>query len=193
MAKMKTTVGVTAGIFNKKGDLLLIKRKRHDSITGIDYYGCLELPIVAVQTKKRKPIPYDYLCRELVRGVKEETGIKISVNPMPGFYPVMFKNKKGEYDLAIITPFCSVLESEPTENEIIYVDLLKLNNLAREYVPAKKDREGRIIESGKGLLSGFGKRQHCMALKVIELKHSNSMYSAEAKRTLREIQKEWNK
>ena len=204
MAKLKTTVGVAAGIFNTEGKLLLRRRIEHDSITGIDYYGCWELPVVAVQTQRQKSIPYNYLVLELIRGIKAEVGIsiRIFVDPMPAFYPVMlkFKNeKKGkyEYDLAMITPIyagdvAASVSGQDVGGEVIFVSPEELNNLAREYKPAKKNKEGKIIESGKGLLSGFGKRQHCLALRAFEAASLLS-FQREASETLREIERGWFK
>jgi len=192
MAKLKTTVGVTAGIFNEEGKLLLRRRVEHDSITGIDYSGCWELPVVAVQETEAESISYNYLCQELVRGVKEEVGIEVSVDLMPAFYPVMFKGPQG-YDLAMITlvqkkDWKSVL---PLRGEKILVSVQELNDLAKEYIPAKKDKDGCIVEPGRGLLSGFGKRQHCMALKAFEFASPSHLNRKLAKSTLKEIQKGW--
>lgn len=195
MAKLKTTVGVAAGIFNSEGKLLLRRRVEHDSITGIDYYGCYELPVVAVLETEQESIPYDYLCQELMRGVREELGVIISVDPMPAFYPVMFKGPQG-YDLAMITlilpkDVAVATPGEDIKGEIIFVLPQELNDLARKYVPAKKDKEGIIIEPGKGLLSGFGKRQHCMAMKAFSIACINRTYQGEAESTLKKIQESW--
>lgn len=191
MAKLKATIGVTVGIFDGEGRLLLRRRKEHDSITDKDYYGCWELPVVAVQETDANIIPYDDLSRELVRGVKVETGFTISVNPMPPFYPVMFKNDKGEYDVAMVTPMCVQLEKESTENEIIFVCPFDLYKLATEYVPVKKDKDGRVLQEGRGLVSGLGKRMYCMALKAFETGSSSRAYAKEARLMLIEAQKEW--
>lgn len=191
MAKIKTMVGVTAGIFNKEGKLLLRRRKEHDSVTDRDYYGCWELPVVAAQDTDERSIPYHYLSLKLAEGVEAEIGIKILVNPMPAFYPVMFKNDKGEYDLAMITSVGVVKQRPPKDKEVIYVSPQKLNELAEEYAPVKKDKEGKIIQEGRGLLGGKGKRQHCMALKVIETACSDITYRRSAKQTLKDIQEGW--
>lgn len=190
MPKMKTTVGVTVGIFDSEGKLLLRRRKEHDSITNLDYYGCWELPVVAIQETDAEVIAYDFLCRELVRGVKAETGFEIHVDLMPPFYPVAFKYK-GEYDLAMVTPVCKILGQEPTENKIIFVDPVQLNTLAWEYAPVKKDAGGRVVEEGKGLVSGYGKRMHCLGLKALAIGSSNSYSRHKAGEFLSEIQKGW--
>lgn len=193
MTKLKTTLGVTAGIFNETGrKILLRRRKEHDSITSLDYFGCWELPIVAVQEATEKTIPYDYLCRELIRGVKAETGFVISLIPMPAFFTLPFKNDKGEYDLLLITTlsFREVIRQEETQNELRFVDVDELNELALEYSPAKKGEKGELLQEGKGLLSGFGKRQHLAALKVME-RLCPSEDQGIARKTLFRIQADW--
>ena len=138
MAKLKTTVGVTVGIFNTEDKLLLRKRIEHDSITNIDYAGNWELPVVAVQETEDASVPYDYLCRELVRGVKEELGVIIDIDSMSAFYPVMFKGPQG-YDLAMITPLqakniAAAAPGEDVKGEIIFISPQELNDLAREFI-----------------------------------------------------------
>jgi len=190
MVKIKTMVGVTVAIFNEEGKLLWREREEHDSITDKDYYGCWELPVIAVQETEEKSIPYNYLNKQLIEGVKREVGIDISeyLDPMPAFFPVMFKNPKGEYDLAMITSL-GVVKEKPTKGKTIYVSPEEANDLAKEYEPLKKDEEGMILSPGKGLLSGFGYRQHCMTMKAFEVGSPNPQYREEGEKTLAEIQK----
>lgn len=192
MAKIKTMVGVTVAIFDEEGKLLYREREEHDSITDKDYYGCWELPVVAVQETEEKSIPYNYLNKQLVEGVKREVGIDISkyLDPMPAFYPVMFKNTKGEYDLAMIT-LLGAIEEKPTKGKTIFVSPRDANNFAKEYEPLKKDKTGRILSPGKGLLSGFGYRQHCMTMKAFKIGSPNPGYRWEGGVTLVEIQRGW--
>ncbi len=193
MAKLKATIGVAAGIFDGEGKLLIKRRQEHDSITDKDYHGCWELPVVAVQDTPAVAIPYDYLCRELKRGVKAETDLNILVEPLSAFYPVMFKNDKGEYDLAMITiVYCGNVHAGKTENQIRFVDVAQLNKLAMEYAPVEKDKvSGAVIKEGKGLVSGFGKRMHCLALKALEAGSSSMASASVAKTTLADILKNW--
>ena len=148
MPKVETSLGVTAGIFDIDGRILLVRRKGHTSITGIDYFGCWELPVVAVQ-KSEENISYNYLVQELKRGVLKKTGCHIRVDPMPAFYPVIFKNKKtGEYDLAMITIIEAWWTSGATQSdiELIFVDVQDANKLAQEYAPPVKNERGEIID-----------------------------------------------
>lgn len=196
MTKLKTTVGVTVGIFNASDKLLLRKRVEHDSITNTDYAGNWELPVVAVQETTDEIIPYNYLCLELRRGILRELDVLISVNPMPAFYPVMFKGPQG-YDLAMITPLQSkdIRAIEPgrdIKGEKLFVSPHELNDLAKEFISLTEAKKQGLPEA-KGLLSGFGKRQHCMALKVFEVSCLNTKYQSEAIQTLLEIQKGWRR
>ena len=193
MAKVKTTVGVTAGIFNGEGKLLLRRRTEHDSITGIDYAGNWELPVVAVQETEKESIRYDYLSLELVRGVEAETGFKIILNePMPAFYPVMFKGPQG-YDLAMITVIVSWFVPQVELKAVTkFVSLDELNQLAREFI-SLTDAKKQGLPEAKGLLSGFGKRQHCLALKALSIAPvGEEIKRVRAKETLIEIQKNWS-
>lgn len=184
MAKIKTTIGVYTGMFNALGKILLYRREKTDSITSISYRGNWELPGGAVEEPEEK-LSYNHLSKELVRKVREKIGTPISVDPMPPFYPVCFKGPEG-YDVAFVTPLRGY--GMPPYENAIFVSPEELKALAEEFISetdAKK--QGKEAE---GLLSGFGKRQHCMALAA--LCHSpNQEYARQAKEMLAEIQKGW--
>ena len=184
MAKASMNLGVYAGILNpkKEGKLLLRRRVEEDSILpGKSFKGNWELPGGGVM-ETEKP-GYDWPIRELRREVEDEVGISIQVDPMPPMYPVFFKGPIG-YDLAQVTPI--ITEAEPTRGETIYVSPPELERLAEEFVPANKEKG----IDGKGIVSGKGKRMHCMALAA--LSHSpNPEFAKQAQEMLAEIQKGW--
>ncbi|MCK5044693.1 hypothetical protein KAR26_03105 [Candidatus Parcubacteria bacterium] len=165
--KIKTTVGVAVGIFNNNGELLLKRRKQIPSITKESYYGCWELPLIAVPETKEKKIPYNYLGLVVKREIKKRWGIDIFLDPIPALYPTMFKTPAGDYDLAMITVVEAMIMELPESIEIKWVSPSDLNLLAVKFVPAKMDK-GKIIKNGEGLLSGK-KRQFHMALKAIKV------------------------
>jgi len=191
MAKLQTTIGVGAGIFNSDGKLLLVRRIDHDSITGTDYAGNWELPIVAIQESGEKTIPYNYLSLELVAGVLRETGLQITVPYMPVLFPVMFKTGDGKYDLLLATLILSknVIGGE-LKGETLFVSVKELNDLARNFV-SLTDAKKQELKSATGLLSGFGKRQHCAALRIFAVKNSAN-WSLEHE-TLAQIMEKWPK
>jgi len=187
MAKISTTVGVFAGILDQStGKVLLRRRVEEDSIIpGKSFKGSWELPGGGVMDIEK--IPYNHLLNELVREVDEEVGMSISVDPMASLYAVPFKGSAG-YDLAMVTPIVMLVttSSRPTKGEVAWVSSDELEGLAEDFVSA--DRKKGI--DGKGLLSGYGKRMHCMALKALSFS-PNTVYAKEAKAILVEIQKDW--
>lgn len=194
--KAKVAVGVYAGILNSEGKLLLRRRTEIDSIIpGKSFKGNWELPGGGIMETEEESIPYNYAVRELKREVEEELGIRISINKMPPFYPVMFRGPAG-YDLAVVTPVQQEQISNLIANQVTpaikgdstFVSTEELNELAREFVPADKKKG----IDGKGLVSGYGKRMHCMALMVLS-KSRNADYSRQAVGALVEIQEGWNK
>lgn len=195
MEKMKTTVGLAPGIINKDGKILLVRRTDHDSITKIDYFKNWELPIVAVMESDLPALPYDYLSRELERGITREIGTIISVKKMPAFYPVMFRGPAG-YDLLLITAIQLMANdlSYPVNSfrpEIIWVSPQEINQLAEDFVSFTQAQKQGLPGGARGLLSGFGKRQHCAALRILEIFSSNEKYRKEAASTLLAIQASW--
>ena len=195
MAKASMNLGTYIGFLNpnKEGRLLLRRRIEEDSIIPdpndpsktISFRGNWESPGGAVEETSEEKVSYDYPIKEAVREAAEEVGISVPLSGMPPVYLVFFKGPKG-YDLAGITP--AITTEEPTKGETMWVSPSELNVLAEEFISetdAKK--QGR---EAKGLLSGKGKRQHCMALAA--LCHSpNPEYAKQAKEMLSEIQKGW--
>ena len=184
MAKASMNLGVYAGILNpkKEGKLLLRRRVEEDSIIpGKSFRGNWELPGGGVM-ETEKP-GYDWLVRELKREVEEEVGISIPVDLMPPMYSLFFRGPLGD-DLAQVTPI--IAEVEPAKGETRWVSPTELESLAEEFVPANK----KAGIEGKGIVSGYGKRMHCMAL--ASLCHSpNPKYAKQATEMLREIQEGW--
>ena len=181
--KISTTVGVFAGILDQTtGKLLLRRRVEEDSIIpGKSFKSNWELPGGGVMDMEK--ISYNHLLNELAREVDEEVGISVSVDPMAPLYAVLFKGPAG-YDLAVITPITT--SSSPTKGETILVSTEELEKLAKDFASADKKKG----IDGKGIVSGYGKRMHCMALKALS-SSPNVAYSEEAKAMLAEIQKGW--
>jgi len=183
--RIKATIGVFAGIIferatgsNEQGKLLLRRRVEENStIPGKSFKGCWELAGGGVL--KTVNMPYSHLVSQLKKEVNEEVGIPITVDPMPPMYPVFFGKTK---DLAMVTPVETSVK--PTKGETIWVSLDELNQLAREFEQPDK----RTGKDGRGIVSGYGKRMHCMALKALCF---SPVYGSEAKKTLVEIQKNW--
>lgn len=185
MEKIKTTVGVFAGILRQSDGRLLLRRRAEipSIIPGKSFKGNWELPGGGVMEAER--VLYHHLVKELEREVKEEIGIPISVDPMPPMHPLLFKGPRG-YDLAMVTPVETSLE--PTKGETIWVAPKELEQLAREFEPADK----KTGKDGKGIVSGFGKRMHCMALKALCFS-PDPEHIIQAEEMLKEIQKGWSK
>lgn len=183
MAKMKTTLGVYAGIFNKEGKLLLRRREEKGSIIpGKSFYGDWELPGGGVEEIGEKPVPpvtERYLARELCREVQEEIGMAIEIATIAPLYPTFFQGPNG-CDLAVVIPVIPplgrVISQKSERGEIIYVSPQELRDLA--------DRP-----KGEQLLSGWGKRMCRMAL--LALRYSKRpAYAKQAEEMLQEI---WTK
>ena len=186
MEKIKTTVGVFAGILNTGGELLLVRRTVHPNILDekgekISFKGNWELPGGGVMDAEK--VSYCHLVNELKREVQEEVGVVVSPDLMPAMYPVLFKGSLG-YDLALVTPIETSVT--PTKEKTILVSPEELERLAKEYEPADK----KTGKDGKGIVSGYGKRMHCMALKALCFS-PNPEYAKQAWEMLTEIQKVW--
>lgn len=143
------------------------------------FRGNWELPGRGIRETDAEEVSYDYLLEELQREVQKRVGIDIPVNPMSAMYPVFLKGQSG-YDLAMVAPVVKKMRVGNKENERIFVSTKELNRLAMEFAPADK-------KDGKGLLSGWGKRMHRMALKALSFS-PHMVYAVEAKKTLEEIQ-----
>jgi 8-oxo-dGTP pyrophosphatase MutT (NUDIX family) len=177
--KIKATIGIFAGIMNEENKLLLRRRTAISSIIGKSFKGCQELPGGGV--KLSGDMAYCYLVDELEREVEEEVGIEIDLDPMPAMYPVFFGKT---LDLALIVPVR--VSAKPTKEGTKWVTLDELNNEAKGYKPANK----KTAEDGQGIVSGWGKRMHCMALKTFEVL-GDSGESRKAGDILKEIQGKW--
>jgi len=187
LEKMMTVRGIYAGIMDPgTGKLLLTRRTKTDSIIpGVSFRGNWELPGGAVMASEEKSVPYNYYLTELIRLVREKTGILIVVRGLPTMYSVLFKGKDGGYDEASVIPFISFAKS--TIGDTIYVSPYELRTFAEEFEPA----EEKTGKSGKGLLSGTGKRMHCMALAA--LTHSpNQDFIRQAAGMLQMITETWS-
>lgn len=179
--KVKATIGVFAGIINQEGKLLLRRRRETSSIIpGKSFKGCWELPGGGVMIVDN--MPYHHLVNELKREVKEETGVELKLeDPMPAMYSVFFGKNQ---DLALVVPIRIYLEQ--TKKETRWVSFDELNELARVYKPVNKETG----EDGEGLVSGEGKRMHCMALKCFSSGGSTEA-SLEATKMLIEFEEQW--
>ena len=182
--KIKAAIGVYIGLTNEQEKLLLRRRVETSSIIpGKSFKGCWELPGGGVQVKEN--MPYYHLVNELIREVKEEVGIELildAISLIPPMYSFFFGEKR---DLALVIPIRAWF-AEPTKGETRWVSIEELNELAREYKPANKEKE----EDGQGIVSGWGKRMHCMALQSFYI-HGDYDARMKAQETLKEIQKNW--
>jgi 8-oxo-dGTP pyrophosphatase MutT (NUDIX family) len=183
--KAKFTVGVFAGIIRPDGKLLLRRRVEEDSIIpGQSFKGNYELPGGGVMEQEGQ-VSYALLAHEVMREVAEEVGLRIDVNLTADFYALPFKGPNG-YDLTLVTPVLIDYYPDDIVGEHLWVTSGELNQLAHDFVAAKKDP---YVE-GKGLVSGYGKRMHCLSLTAL-LWGPNSNYGDQAQQTLIEIQKSW--
>lgn len=190
--KVSANLGIYLGILNPAiGSLCLTRRnEEHSIIPGKSFKGCYELPGGAVLEAENPS--YDHPYKELKRLVKEKIGPEIlsggpktlSVFGLLPSYMMLLKKTDGTYDLAMVIPFEAPIH--PFVGDTKWVSTEQLNQLARDFVQAdpKKGIEG------KGLLSGYGKRMHCMALAALTFS-PNREYAKEAKKTLAKIQKSW--
>lgn len=160
--KMVTIRGFYAGVMQPDtGKLLLIRRTKTDSIIpGTSFRGNWELPGGAVMASSDPSVSYNYYVRDLTRLLHEKTGILIIIRGLPKMYSVLFKGPNG-YDEASVIPLVAAVK--PTIGDTTFVSPYELQVLAKEYQQAD---EAKGI-SGEGLLSGYGKRMHCMALAAL--------------------------
>ncbi len=184
--KAKTTVGLFAGILNRDtGKLLLVRRVAENSIIpGTSFKGNWELPGGAVM--EAETVSYDYLVKQFKQRLREKIGwtLESFISKMPAMYPVFFNGPEG-YDLALVMVLKTFIKKISLA-ETCWVDTNELEKLASEFVPADK-KKGK---NGEGLLSGYGKRMHCMALKALCFSPSEK-YAGQAGQTLEKIQATW--
>ncbi len=185
------TVGVFAGIIARTSGKLLLRRRVEQGsiIPGKSFQGNWELPGGGVMESDN--MSYGHLVYELEREIREELGIRLELEDyMPQFYSMPFRGKNREgnifYDLALVTPILVDGDLAEAKVKIIWVSATELNDLAKEFVAPNK----QAGTEGKGLLSGWGKRMHCMALAALA-KSSSLSFSQIAHDTLTEIQMHW--
>jgi|SRR3989338_2571339 len=190
--KAKITVGMFAGILRPNGKLLLRRRTEEASmLPGVSFKGCWELPGGAVYETSDPIVSYDYPLKQMMRRVQDEMGIELSLNDrMPAMFGgVCFKGKDGDYDIAIVVPV--FLKPEPKINryEVKWVDSKELNELAKGYVVPNVKTDPPT--EGQGIVSGFGKRMHCLALCALNERSRDHVSVQLAGKTLMEIEATW--
>lgn len=171
---VRPSIGVFAGIYDTRGKLLLKRRGQNESLPG-DWDlsgGAVKAEAAAVTLDER------LIGQELAREVLEETGISISVDPMPEMYPAIMK---GGFDWAFVIPIGEVLlssEISGREEELIFVSPEELLELAQH-------------SEGNRLVSGVGKRMHRLCLMALCC-GPNHNYRFMARKMLEEIQASGN-
>ena len=179
--KVTPTIGVFAGILTVNGELLLRRRVETDSIVpGKSFKGNWELPGGGVMKGETFEATNETVIQKaLAREVKEEVGLEIEMTSMPAMYPAILARKYTEKE---IVDFAFVVIIQPDQwkgrlkEETMWVSPEKLYKLAMEFEPADR----KTGKDGKGIVSGYGKRMHRMAL--MSLSHSpNKRYSFEAR------------
>ena len=177
---MEVMISVFAGIYDENGKLLMRRRKKEDPNTPCPYEGDWELPGGTIEEKNIwRAKDEKIIGKELVREVREETGLQIKVTSMPTMHPAIYINQeKGIIDLAFMIPI-GIVKEKPTVGENIYLTPRELKELAER-------------PEGRRLVSGWGKRMCRMALMAL-CYSSNPQYKAEAKRMLLEIQDKLSK
>lgn len=165
----------------ESGKLLVYRRTSITSIIpNVSFRGNWELIGGAVMTSDAESVSYHYYLGELCRHLEEKTGIVMAIRGLPVMHTLLFKGKDGKYDESSVIPM--VQDVTPTKGETLWVSPYELRTLADEFEPADE----KTGKSGKGLVSGYGKRMHCMGL--CALTHSpNYDFSVEAIRMLQEI------
>ena len=187
MVRVTATIGAYVGCINAKtGKLLLVRRTERGSLTGESFLGNWELPGGGVE--EAESVPYDHLLYEALRELREETGIDEvpDLDLSYPFYPVLFRSRDGEYDLAGVFPLLT--GEEPTKGVTRWVSTEELNQLAREFL-SPKDAKAQGLAEARGLLSGWGKRMHVMTLCALvkSVDYGITRFDIEAGGTLVEI------
>lgn len=183
--KIKCTVGIYIAILNPDHDgrLLIWRRTEEDSIIpGVSFYGNREMPGGGVYVPSGQ-VGYDYPLKDGLRQLEEEVGIKgLQVSGMPSASMLLFQT-----DLALVVPW--VVSVEPTKGDTQWVSPGEYNQLARDFIGPKEAKE-QGLPGARGLVSGWGKRMHCLGLRAFT--HSpNPRFAAEALYTLNDIIATW--
>jgi len=173
-------IGLFAGIFDEDGKLLLRRRKREKPNFPCPYEGDWELPGGKIEEENIWRAKDERIIgEELVREVREETGLIIQVPFMSQMYPAVYINKeRNVVDFAFLIPI-GVVKERPIIGENIYVSPRELKELSKR-------------PEGERLVSGWGKRMCRMALMAL-CHSSNPRYREEAKKMLCELQNKYHK
>jgi len=183
--KIRCTIGIYIAILNpdRHGRLLIWRRTEEGSIIpGVSFYGNWEMPGGGVYVPSTQ-VGYDYPLKEGVRQLEEEVGIKgLRLLGMRPTSILLFQT-----DLALVVPW--IVSAEPTKGETRWVSTAEYNQLAKEFIGPKEAKEQGLPEA-RGLVSGWGKRMHCLGLWA--LTHSpNEDFTGEALSTLDSIIGTW--
>ncbi len=182
--KVTPTIGVFAGILTVNGKLLLRRRVESDSIVpGKSFKGNWELPGGGVMKEETFEATNETVIpKALAREVKEKAGLEIEMTSMLAMYPAILAK---EYTKKEVVDFAFVVIIQPDQwrgqlkGETMWVSPGELYKLARKFEPADR----KTGKDGKGIVSGYGKRMHRMAL--MSFSHSpNEGYSFEARDAL---------
>ena len=176
MARLTMTVGVSIALFNPHENDKLLVRRRVEELT---FRGNWDLPGGGVEEAGEPN--YDHLVAEGFRELEEEVGIKVLVFSGYAYsmYAAFLKGQKAN-DLALVIPCVSY--DYPTRGETRWVSVEELNALAREFMPFDEAKR----QEARGLVSGWGKRMHRLALSAF-VSMSNGPYLDAAVRTLHQI------
>lgn len=165
-SNLRPTIGLYAGIFNIKGQILLVK------INCGEYISQWNLPGGTVELKNiKKPIDERFLLYELFREIKEETGLEIfrTLNNSKILWPTLLKDGT---DLAIPI-LIGTIKATPPIGETQYASIEDIQTLAKG--------------TGKTrLLGGYGGRTHRMILRILS-HSSNRKCRQEANNILRNL------
>ena len=189
--KIRCTIGIYIAILDptKDGGLLIWRRTEEGSIIpGVSFYGNWEMPGGGVYIPSGQ-VRYDYPLQEGLRQLEEEVGIKgldkgLEVSGMPMAGMLLFQT-----DLALVVPWSGSVSAEPTKGETRWVSPREYNELARDFVGPKEARE-QGLPGARGLVSGWGKRMHCLGLRALTCS-PNEGFAKEAWDTLAPIIATW--
>ncbi len=145
---IQPTIGVFAGIFNKEGKILL------KQITSGKFKGEWDLPGGGVDAERASQAPDERIFwEELIRHVKDEVGISISLSPNSRILMPAVLKGGGDWAFPVMIGF---LFENPTKGVCKYFSLEEVQELARG-------------AEGNRLLNGEGKRMHRLVLSLFHL------------------------
>ena len=183
--KIRCTVGIYIAILNPvhDGRLLIWRRTEEGSIIpGVSFYGNWEMPGGGVYVPSTQ-VGYDYPLKEGLRQLEEEVGIKgLRVSGMPEAAMLFFQTV-----LALVVPW--IMSTEPTKGDTLWVSPEEYNRLAKAFIGPKEAKDQGLSEA-VGLVSGWGKRMHCLGLKALT-RSTNHRFVVAASNTLDEIIEGW--